>query len=185
MKPRHLFRFWGSGKSHPADVATSTTDVAFASGRKSRASGNAVVACASRRAPTASRRTSGWRHLQTQEPAMVQEQLKHSGLADYFEAAISVEEIKRFKPHRSVYEHAANRLKVTAGELCLVAAHAWDVFGAINAGWMQPLSLDRERCSFRSRPNRRDSRQYEGAHERSPKVNVTGIHDPLSQHQRN
>lgn len=73
--------------------------------------------------------------LTNSSPSMIDAQLRNSGLKDYFEQAISVEEVRLFKPHRAVYDFAASRLQVSPSKACLVAAHAWDVFGAMNAGW--------------------------------------------------
>ena len=61
-------------------------------------------------------------------------QLKHAKLEDYFEVVISVDEIKRYKPSSEPYLMAAKRLKVSPSQLCLVAAHGWDIAGASRAG---------------------------------------------------
>ena len=42
--------------------------------------------------------------------------------------------MKRFKPAAEPYGYAAQQLGVTTGELRLIAAHAWDVLGALQAG---------------------------------------------------
>jgi 2-haloacid dehalogenase len=47
---------------------------------------------------------------------------------------ISIEEIRRWKPRREVYDHAASRMGVRPADLALIAAHAWDVHGAMQAG---------------------------------------------------
>lgn len=60
--------------------------------------------------------------------------LKRHQLAGLFEEVISVEEVRRMKPAREPYLLAARRLGVRAGELRLVAAHAWDIAGAAQAG---------------------------------------------------
>ncbi|SRR6266702_2945584 len=82
-------------------------------------------------------RKSGFRlaTLTNSSPSMAQAQLKNAGLSEFFEDTISVEEVRRFKPHASVYENAARSLNVPASGACLVAAHAWDVLGAMHAGW--------------------------------------------------
>lgn len=74
--------------------------------------------------------------LTNSSPSMIRDQLKNSGLETYFEQSISVDAVQRFKPDRRVYAFAAEQLKVDASKACLIAAHAWDVFGAMNAGWM-------------------------------------------------
>lgn len=61
-------------------------------------------------------------------------QLANAAIADRFESIMSVEMVGRFKPHQSVYEAAAAALTVTTSELVMVAAHDWDIAGAIAAG---------------------------------------------------
>jgi 2-haloacid dehalogenase len=73
--------------------------------------------------------------LTNSSPSAVKTQLQNSGLASYFEESISVETVHRFKPDLKVYQSAAAHLGVGADQLLLIAAHAWDVFGAMKAGW--------------------------------------------------
>jgi 2-haloacid dehalogenase len=73
--------------------------------------------------------------LTNSAPAAVGRQLTNAGIADYFEASISVDEVRTFKPAPEVYRLAATRLGVGVEDLRLVAAHAWDVFGAMRAGY--------------------------------------------------
>jgi 2-haloacid dehalogenase len=73
--------------------------------------------------------------LTNSSPTAVKAQLQNAGLAQYFEESISVETVHRFKPDLEVYRSAAAHLGAQPGELLLVAAHAWDVFGAAKAGW--------------------------------------------------
>lgn len=65
----------------------------------------------------------------------VQAQLGSAGLLDYFDKAITVDDVRTFKPDARVYRHAEEVLGVGPGELMLVAAHDWDIAGAIAAGW--------------------------------------------------
>lgn len=60
--------------------------------------------------------------------------LERGGLSDYVERVISIAEIRRWKPRRAIYLHAAEVLGVAPAELALVATHAWDVHGAKCAG---------------------------------------------------
>lgn len=62
-------------------------------------------------------------------------QLRHAGLREFFEAVLSADDVKRYKPAREVYVHAAARLEAAPAELTLVAAHDWDVRGAMRAGF--------------------------------------------------
>jgi 2-haloacid dehalogenase len=61
-------------------------------------------------------------------------QLAHAGLRDHFEQVVSADEVRRFKPAPEVYHLAARRLGVEPGQMRLVAAHDWDVTGALRAG---------------------------------------------------
>lgn len=61
-------------------------------------------------------------------------QLKKAGIAGYFEQRLSVEEIELYKPHRRTYRWAARRLNVEPENCLFVAAHGWDVAGAMAAG---------------------------------------------------
>jgi 2-haloacid dehalogenase len=60
--------------------------------------------------------------------------LEANGLIDHFEQVLGVDAVRRFKPHRDVYEHALRAFEVEPGDAMLVAAHAWDVWGAKRAG---------------------------------------------------
>lgn len=61
-------------------------------------------------------------------------QLTNAGLIDYFERALSVELSRRYKPAADVYRMAAGRLGVTTDQMRMVAAHNWDITGAMRAG---------------------------------------------------
>jgi 2-haloacid dehalogenase len=56
------------------------------------------------------------------------------GLRDRFEVVIGGDKVQAFKPHSRIYEHAVARLDTDPGEVVLVAAHGWDVTGAMRAG---------------------------------------------------
>jgi len=72
--------------------------------------------------------------LTNSPPLVVEAQLKNSNLTDYFESSFSVDAVKLFKPAAEVYQMTARELGVPAGQLRLVAAHDWDVVGALSAG---------------------------------------------------
>lgn len=75
----------------------------------------------------------------------VEAQLASNGLRSFFETALSVDEVQKFKPHPAVYRMAAEKLGVERQELRLIAAHNWDTSGAIRAGC---------RAAFVARPRR-------------------------------
>ena len=68
----------------------------------------------------------------TQEVA--EAQIRNSGLADRFEQVLSADTARRLKPAPAPYRMAAQTLGVPEREMRLVAAHAWDVAGALRAG---------------------------------------------------
>src|SRR2546421_9901048 len=57
--------------------------------------------------------------------------LDRAGVLDRFAALLSCDEVRRTKPHPDVYAMAKREAE---GELWLVAAHSWDVAGAVMAG---------------------------------------------------
>jgi 2-haloacid dehalogenase len=61
-------------------------------------------------------------------------QLRSAGLADLFEKALSADAAKRLKPAAEAYQTAARELGVETRAIRLVAAHVWDVQGALRAG---------------------------------------------------
>jgi 2-haloacid dehalogenase len=65
---------------------------------------------------------------------VAQEQLTNAGLAPYFEQILSADNVQRLKPAPEPYQMAAQRLGVEITDVRLVAAHAWDVAGALRAG---------------------------------------------------
>jgi 2-haloacid dehalogenase len=61
-------------------------------------------------------------------------QIDNSGLREYFDQVLSADSVKRLKPAPEPYRMAAESLGVELGQIRLVAAHAWDVAGALQAG---------------------------------------------------
>ena len=62
------------------------------------------------------------------------EQINNSGFRDYFEQVLSADAVQRLKPALEPYRMTAESLGVEVGQVRLVAAHAWDVVGAMRAG---------------------------------------------------
>ncbi len=61
-------------------------------------------------------------------------QIENAGLQDHFEQVLSADTVKRLKPAPEPYRLAADSLGVEIGQIRLVAAHAWDIAGALRAG---------------------------------------------------
>lgn len=66
--------------------------------------------------------------------SVAEAQLAHAGLATHFEQMLSADAAHRLKPAAEAYQYAARELGVEISRLRLVAAHAWDVAGALRAG---------------------------------------------------
>jgi 2-haloacid dehalogenase len=64
----------------------------------------------------------------------VRRQLASAGLAAFFDEMMSAGEVCRYKPAPEPYWLAAERLGESPGALTMVAAHAWDLYGAHRAG---------------------------------------------------
>lgn len=76
---------------------------------------------------------------------MLRAQLRQAALDGFFEAVLSVDDVRRFKPHPDVYRSAAAKLGVPPSRMRMIAAHNWDVTGAVRAGC---------RAAFVARPGR-------------------------------
>lgn len=60
--------------------------------------------------------------------------LERAGIHELFDQVLSADAVKRYKPARAAYEYAAEELGVKTKDIVLVAAHAWDIAGAMAAG---------------------------------------------------
>ena len=62
------------------------------------------------------------------------DQLANAGIRDLFDRALSADTVRALKPAPEAYELVARECDVPLSEVRLVAAHAWDVSGALAAG---------------------------------------------------
>jgi 2-haloacid dehalogenase len=62
------------------------------------------------------------------------EQLGHARLADRFDTILSADQVQALKPRPEPYHLVADTFGVDPGGVRLIAAHAWDVAGALAAG---------------------------------------------------
>ncbi len=65
---------------------------------------------------------------------VAQDQLRNAGIADRFDAVLSADQVRALKPRPEPYRLVARTFDVPIGDVRLVAAHAWDVAGALAAG---------------------------------------------------
>ena len=128
-----------------ASIARRSLDaVAFRRGRPLPEDEREVILDAMRRLPPhpevpdalARLRSAGFplATLTNSPPWMARAQLEYAGLLDLFDQVLSVEEVGRYKPAPEPYRMAAERLGVAPEETRMVAAHDWDVWGAMRAG---------------------------------------------------
>ena len=67
-------------------------------------------------------------------PAVAEAQVAGAGLAGYFHAVISADTVRHLKPAPQPYQEVARASGVAIDQVRLVAAHSWDVSGALSAG---------------------------------------------------
>ncbi|MDP1611376.1 MAG: haloacid dehalogenase type II [Sulfuritalea sp.] len=68
--------------------------------------------------------------LSNGSPRMLAAAVTNSGIAEYFDAVLSVEEVGVFKPHPSVYGMAPQRLDLNNEQICFLSSNGWDAFAA-------------------------------------------------------
>lgn len=66
--------------------------------------------------------------------SVVTEQLEFNGVASRFDAILSADTVRALKPRAEAYQHVGATLGVPLSEVRLVAAHGWDIAGALAAG---------------------------------------------------
>jgi 2-haloacid dehalogenase len=84
--------------------------------------------------------------------AALEEMLATTKLERYFERNFSVESVGRYKPAPEVYEYAARELGVAPDRLRLVAAHGFDIAGALHAGYAAAFVARRGKGLLRFAP---------------------------------
>lgn len=76
------------------------------------------------------------------KPSVLKEQLDYAGLTSFFHKILSVELVRKYKPHPETYQYVAKEVGVEINKAMMVAAHGWDVAGASRAG-MQTAFIQR------------------------------------------
>jgi 2-haloacid dehalogenase len=80
--------------------------------------------------------------LSNGNPEMLDPMVKASGLADRFEAVLSVDAAKVFKVDPRTYALVEERLGVKPGKVCFLSSNCWDAHGAAHFGF-QTLWVNR------------------------------------------
>jgi len=78
--------------------------------------------------------------------------LRFAGLRDRLELVLGADETGAFKPDPRTYRTALERTGASAAQVCLVAAHWWDVTGAKRAGLRTGWVARRERLLLSTVP---------------------------------
>lgn len=68
--------------------------------------------------------------LSNGSPAMLAAAAGNSGIAQFFDAMLSVEEVGVYKPHPEVYGLAPRRLGVPKERICFLSSNGWDACSA-------------------------------------------------------
>lgn len=63
-------------------------------------------------------------------PDMIEPLVKNRGLASHFDAVLSVDALKAYKPAPRVYQLAVDTLRVPAANIGFVSSNCWDALGA-------------------------------------------------------
>lgn len=81
--------------------------------------------------------------------SMLVSAVRRAGLYDVINEIISVESVRIYKPHPTVYQLAVERVRAPAGRLCFVSANGWDASGAARFGlrvvWINRVGAPHER----------------------------------------
>ncbi|GAY14572.1 haloacid dehalogenase type II [Mycobacterium sp. shizuoka-1] len=66
--------------------------------------------------------------------SVVTEQFEFNGVTALFDAILSADTVRALKPRPEAYRHVSSTLGVPLRDVRLVAAHGWDIAGALTAG---------------------------------------------------
>ena len=73
--------------------------------------------------------------LSNGSPAMLETMVRNASLAPVFDAVLSVDALRVFKPHPSVYQLAVDRLGAKPEDIAFVSSNYWDAAGATSFGF--------------------------------------------------
>jgi 2-haloacid dehalogenase len=73
--------------------------------------------------------------LSNGSPGMLDAVVGNAGVASAFDAVVSVDRLRIFKPHPSVYQLAVDALGVGKEQIAFISSNFWDVSGATSFGF--------------------------------------------------
>ena len=85
-------------------------------------------------------------------PDMIEPLVKNRGLEKTFDAVLSVDELKIYKPAPAVYELVVRKLKIPKEDIGFVSSNCWDALGAKSFGftvyWINRAKAPVDRLGF-------------------------------------
>ena len=85
-------------------------------------------------------------------PDMIDPLVRNRGMETSFDAVLSVDELKIYKPAPQVYQLAVERLGVPAAQIGFVSSNCWDAIGAKSFGfkvwWINRTGAPMDRTGF-------------------------------------
>lgn len=73
--------------------------------------------------------------LSNGDPAMLDAGVQSSGLAPYLDGVLSVDRVRRYKPHPSTYQLVVDTVGIDPSRVVFVSSNGWDVAGAAHFGF--------------------------------------------------
>ncbi len=73
--------------------------------------------------------------LSNGEPGMLADAVAEAGLGPLLDAVLSVDPLRRYKPHPAIYALATARFRCQPHEIAFVSSNPWDAFGAARFGF--------------------------------------------------
>jgi 2-haloacid dehalogenase len=106
------------------------------------------------RAALAALKSQGLRRaiLSNGTPGMLSTAVTAAGLAEYLDAVLSVDTVRRYKPRPEVYALATDALALPRANIGFVSSNRWDVMGAASFGfqayWVNRAGVPDEYAEF-------------------------------------
>ena len=73
--------------------------------------------------------------LSNGSPAMLNAAVQAAGMADVFDAVLSVDTVRAFKPRREAYALVTDRFQIQPDDAAFISSNRWDVMGAAAFGF--------------------------------------------------
>ena len=84
---------------------------------------------------------------------MLKSAVANSGVEQYLDAVLSVDEVGIFKPDSRVYQMVLDQMHVKIDEVLFISSNGWDIAGASSFGfktlWINRLNLPLDRLPFK------------------------------------